>query len=86
MRKKYWKYKKGKGRFYDRGTETIRYPDSGEVYIGGRKDSMEVTRKHAYGYDKGFKTKKTYSRTYIRHPFISHGKRAYRGGYKRRLV
>ena len=82
---KYWNYKKGKGRFYDRGTGTIRYPDSGDVYIGDRKVGTEKVGQHKYGFDKGFKKKKPVSKTYKKHPFRSHGKIRYRGGYRRRL-
>ena len=85
MAKKLWDYDK-RGRLYKRGTGTIRYPDTGEVFVGGRKVSTEKTHFHKYGYDKGFKRKKPMSKVYKPHTFISHGKRVSRGGYRRGLV
>lgn len=79
-----WGYQKGEGRYYRRKTGTKRFPDSGKIKSDGRSVGKEITGKHNYGVDV-IKPKKKYSKRYKEHPFVSHGKKRYRGGYKRKL-
>lgn len=83
MTKGIWGYDKG-GRYYKRTTGTRRYPDSGNVKSDGKTISKEKTGKHHYGQDRG-KVKRKFSKKYRSHSFISHGRKATRGGYRRAL-
>ncbi|MEA2037525.1 MAG: hypothetical protein U9O94_08500 [Nanoarchaeota archaeon] len=81
-----WGYKKGEGRFYERESGSLRFPDSGDIRNtkSGRVIGSEPVGNNLYGADK-VKKKKLLSKPYRVHKLKIKGKTVKRGGYRRKL-